>query len=137
MNATPSRKSFRYAARDAMLGLALFFAFAWGLLGTPSLSHLPGNAATAAEMARVAAFTGPMATADAVTEVAATTVASGSPRAATGPSRATTLALLAGVFAVLFAFNLAFFRHLRNVYVTPHKRRTPPTNLWSNTKTRA
>lgn len=137
MHATPSRKSFRLAARDAMLGLGLFFAFGWGLLGTPSAVYLMGGAASAAELSRVAAFTGPMATADSITQVAARPGTTGSVTTVPGPDRATALTLLAGVFAVLFAFNLAFFRHLRNVYVSPPGRPRTAAEGWSRRKPRA
>ncbi|MGQ0671921.1 MAG: hypothetical protein ACT4N2_03445 [Hyphomicrobium sp.] len=116
-------KPVHRVAADAGLGLVLFVAFAIGLLGAPSFSDmLTGGQARAADLARVAAFTGP--TLPSAIEPAAVRPAilistRGGLQAQSSSTSA--IALLAGVFAVLFAFNLAFFRHLRRVYVTPRR----------------
>ncbi len=111
-----------------LLGLSLFVAFAYGLLGAPNFSESRTfGQANAAEMARVAAFTGPIAASSQVETVATRPAILVSDRitigAGPGPSQATATLLLAGVFGVLFAFNLAFFRHLRRVYVAPARSR--------------
>lgn len=41
--------------------------------------------------------------------------------AGTGPGPIMNFALLAGIFSLLVAFNLAFFRHIRQVYSCPRK----------------
>ena len=124
MNVISSPKPVRRAAADAILGLTLFVVFAIGLLGAPNFSDFTTSGqAKAAEMARVAAFTGPISTVGKVEHDAIRPAILVSARTATsagpGPSRMTAIGLLAGVFAVLFAFNLAFFRHLRRVYAAP------------------
>jgi hypothetical protein len=124
MNVIPSPRPVRRAATDAILGLFLFVAFAFGLLGAPRLSEITTSGqANAAEMARIAAFTGPIAASSPVETAATRPAILVSARADfmadPGPSRTTAILLLAGVFAVLFAFNLAFFRHLRRAYTPP------------------
>lgn len=112
-------KPVHRVAVDAGLGLVLFVAFAMGLLGAPNFSDvLTGGQARAADLARVAAFTGP--TLPSAIEPAAARPAillSARSGPVQGTSSTSAIALLAGVFAGLFAFNLAFFRHLRRVYV--------------------
>jgi hypothetical protein len=126
MNLKPTQRPMRRAAADVVLGLALFLAFAFGLIGA-RLDDASHGQANAAELARVAAFTGPMGAKSATVTVAAKPailLTTGTP-AASGQTSA--MLLLAAVFAVLFAFNLAFFRHLRRVYAAPGRRR-PPRN---------
>lgn len=126
-------KPMRRAAADAVLGLSLFLAFAFGLLGSPSLTDFTSSQASAAEMARVAAFTGPLVHATAAETAAAKPAILVSARAdlLSGPGRTTAVLLLAGVFTILFAFNLAFFRHLRQVYASPRRRASSNPGQWS------
>jgi hypothetical protein len=127
MNMTPSPRPVRRAAADAVLGLTLFVAFAFGLMGAPNLSDLTHSTqATAAEMAKVAAFTGPLATESQFEKAAirpAILVTVKPDIAAATVNQPAAFSLLAAVFAALFAFNLAFFRHLRRVYAVPARPR--------------
>lgn len=111
-------------AKDAAAGLAIYMVLAVGLLGAPSFGESTWGNAHAAGLGRVKVFTGPMA--DAGSTVALTVHSPLLvPRSSTKPSTAHvgTVVALGAVFAALFAFNLAFFRHLRRVYVAPRSRR--------------
>lgn len=129
MMKTTSNRPLRRAFGDAALGLALFVAFTVGLLCAPNLGLTRSTSANAADLARIAAFTGPIAVESAVETVAARPAILVSSRAgsatfsADAPGRAMAIGLLALAFTVLFSFNLAFFRHLRRVYAEPAKRR--------------
>lgn len=124
-----TNRPLRRAFADAALGLTLFVAFTVGLLCAPHLGLTRSTSANAAELARIAAFTGPIATQSVVETVAmrpailVSTRAGSASISANAPGRAITLGLLAMAFTVLFSFNLAFFRHLRRVYADPSKRR--------------
>lgn len=122
MRQTPNPRAVRRAVIDAGLGLGLFLALAVGLLGASGLGLTAASQASAAEMARVAAFTGPLATNSAIeTAAAKPAILVSQPSTGTDADRTGAMVLLAAVFAALFSFNLAFFRHLRRVYAAPRR----------------
>jgi hypothetical protein len=124
MPLTKADKPVRRAVIDAALGLLVFLAFTYVILGASASPMTQAGRAQAAEAARITAFTGPMVDTDlapiAVRPAVETPVRS---VVLAGGSSGSALALLGGVFAVLFAFNLAFFRHLKHIYAP--RRRTP------------
>lgn len=122
---TINKTSIRRIATDAAFGLAVYMVLAIGLLGAPSLDGGSwGTNAHAGQAVRVEAFTGPMAeTGSNVTFSLQSQLLTPGVASAPTPAQMGTLVGLGAVFAALFAFNLAFFRHLRRVYVAPRRRR--------------
>jgi len=121
-------RTIRRSALDAGIGLAIFLALAAAItfekssVAPPQFSDLISMSANAAEFAQAPGNEG-------VAEKAAGIVKSAvpiPPSPADGVFRNTTgttaMALMAGIFSLLFAFNVAFFRHLRQHYSTSRVR---------------
>ena len=116
----PVKLLTRRALGDVITGLAIFMIFAGALSGVPRLSDLLAMPAHAGELAKAAAHSVTIST-PAVVEVKATAPSFMVEASAKQPGRAIALTVLAGVFTALFAFNLAFFRHLRRAYASPRR----------------
>jgi len=118
-------RTFLRTAGDAIVGLALFLAFALAISAyehTSDATHRLGDilavSSSAGELLKFSLDDNPLIAA-AVVATAVPVPHSGSanrlPRT-TGP---TAVLLLGGIFSALVAFNLAFFRHLRREYASP------------------
>ena len=126
----------RRAAVDVTIGLGVFIAFAGVISGIPSLSDLVSVPAEAGELAKAAAHSVTLSSPVVIETKVAAAPSFMVEASAKEPGRALALMLLAGVFTALFAFNLAFFRHLSRAYASP--RRQPRKWLpWSVPKGRA
>lgn len=123
MSQIPASKTLRRAALDAGIGLTLFLSLAFGLLEASDFGFTGSNPAEAAEISRIAASTD-LSTFISPVELAAAKqpISSDQTSLAAAPDRGAVF-LLAAVFAALFSFNLAFFRHLRRVYAKPRHTR--------------
>ena len=122
--AGPLRLVLRTAA-DVFIGLILFAVFALAVSAherTSAATHRLGGllsiSSSAGELLKFSLDDSPLIAA----AVVATAVPVPQYSAFSAPRRTTTngaILLLAGVFSLIVAFNLAFFRHLRREYASP------------------
>ncbi len=124
----PPARLLRQAARDAGLGILVFLALAFAATferddsGAAVISgsfHAPAYALSFAADDPIATHaTRPVmpATSERLTPRRPSWQAP-----ALGPERMAALALLGALFAAVFAFNAAVFRHLRRVYASPRR----------------
>jgi len=120
-NARPARFALRTAA-DVIAGLVLFIAFAVAL-GAPDRSgeaaHIltAGLTTSAGELLSFSLDDNPLLAAAVATAVPLPK--SSDLVSSAIPDRDNAMLLLACVFSLIVAFNLAFVRHLRRVYASP------------------
>ena len=103
-------------ALDAALGLSFFVMAAIAVAGTARLTHWASSAAHAGGLIQVVQQAKIEAKAQQVTAVAMRIEPA---RATAETGTVMPVAILSGVFALMFAFNLAFFRHIRQAYRAP------------------
>jgi hypothetical protein len=121
-------RSFRLtvrAAADALIGLALFVAFAYAIgahertsLARHHLGDILTVSSSAGDLLKFSLDDSPLIAA-AVVATAVPVPHSGAHPALPHTTRETALMLLAAIFSALVALNLAFFRHLRREYASP------------------
>lgn len=110
---------------DTLIGLALFLTFAFAFstyerssLATHRLSDILAVSSSAGDLLKFSLDDSPLLAA-AVVATAVPVQHTGVPAVLPHTTRKTAFALLAGIFSLLVAFNLAFFRHLRREYASP------------------
>lgn len=129
MVASPVLRRFRRFAADVIAGLAVFVFIV--SVATPNCSTA---AAQTADLIALSATAGeatsdlvrdPAATAASVAAIAVPTLPTTGSGMFSQPNQGIALILLAAVCSAMVAFNLAFFRHLREVSAAaPRSRRT-------------
>jgi hypothetical protein len=107
--------AYRLAA-DAALGLSFFVLALVTIIGTARLTHWASSAAYAGGIIQVVQQPKVAATSEQVTAVALRLQPA---KASAEAGKLMSVAILSGVFALMFAFNLAFFRHIRKAYRAP------------------
>lgn len=123
---------YRFAA-DVLLGLGFFALVTAGVVGTARLTHWVTGAAHAGgiiqivDPAHLTKKTQQLQTVAFQIEPAMTH---------SDASQMVSFAILSGVFALMFAGNLAFFRHLKHAYRAPRAGLGQPSK-WSRCPTKA
>ena len=105
-----------------MLGLGLFAVLAVGLAGDPRTWSATSAAASDTAITRAIDMTSPPGPAAENSMVAALLRAPAiAADLASGPGRGSAILILGLTFSLMFAFNLALWRHLRRVYASPRR----------------
>ena len=112
-----SKPLYRFAA-DLVLGFGFFVLLAIAVAGTARLTQVASGVAHAGGLVQALQDSDIVAGPSLVQPA---TVALAPPPHAKRPDAGSVVAfaVLATVFALMFAFNLAFFRHLRTAYASP------------------
>jgi hypothetical protein len=112
-------------AADALIGLVLFLTFAFAISAyerTSAATHRLGDilavSSSAGDLLKFSLDDSPLIAA-AVVATAVPVPQSGAMDGLPHTPKETAFALLAGIFSVLVALNLAFFRHLHREYASP------------------
>jgi hypothetical protein len=126
----PTSGTLPFALRtlaDALIGLVLFFAFAFAIgtyertsVVTQRMGDILSVSSGAGDFLQFSLKDSPLIAAAVATAVP-TSHSSAMSAGLRHTPRPTAFALLAGIFSALVAFNLAFLRHLRREYASPRR----------------
>lgn len=115
-------RTVRRTALDVGIGLAIFTLLAFAIsfdksaVNPPAFSDLLSISANAAELTTATDKTDALAEAAYIVKAAVPVPPTASDGVFRNTTGATAMTLMAAIFSLLFAFNVAFFRHLRSQY---------------------
>jgi hypothetical protein len=121
--------TYRFVA-DALLGLGFFVLVLVAIVGTAQFAHWASSAAHAGGIIQVVQQPKIEAKPELVMAAAERIEPS---KASAEAGKLLPVMILSGVFALMFAFNLAFFRHIRQAYRAP-RTGLGPYARWSGTR---
>ncbi len=121
--------AYRFVA-DALMGLGFFVLILAAIVGTAQLAHWASSAAHAGGIIEAVQAANIEAKSELVMAAAERIEPS---KASVEAGKLLPIMILSGVFALMFAFNLAFFRHIRHAYRAP-RTGLGPYARWSGSR---